>query len=251
MGTIDVKVHDAVAIVEICNPGRRNAWTRAMRADFVAALAGCADGTTPCDAVVITGGTEDAFCAGQDLDEAIEWKPDGAVDEMRELRHTYDAVRRCPKPVVAAVNGVAAGSGFQIALCSDSTVTHPGARLGQPEIRTGMSSAIGVRLLQMSVGFARMKDIILQGRLLYGHEAHAWGLINYLVPAESVLPTALEVARKLAAIPQASFASSKLGLALSFDADFDDAFAATADHQRRLHEQGVAQSLRTAQVSKR
>lgn len=244
MGTIDIEVRDAIAIVRITNRGRRNAWTRAMRATFTATLTESTEGTLRCDAVVVTGGSDEAFCAGQDLDEAAAWSPDDVVEQMQELRRTYDAVRRCPLPVIAAVNGVAAGSGFQIALCADSLVTHPEARLGQPEIRSGMSSAVGARLLQMTVGHARMKDMILRGRLLRGHEAHAWGLVNHLVPAESVLPTAIDVARHLATVPRASFASSKLGLAQSFDPELDRAFADTANYQRQLHEQGVTKHLR-------
>ncbi|WP_309131276.1 enoyl-CoA hydratase/isomerase family protein [Brevibacterium sp.] len=244
MGEVTVTVEDSIAIVSITNVGKRNAWTRAMRREFVRILADCGDGTVDCQGIVITGGAPEAFCAGQDLDDAVDWSETDIETEMAELKTTYDAVRFCPKPVVAAINAVAAGSGFQVALCSDSIVSHPDARMGQPEVRSGMASAVGARLLQMCVGYARMKEMILSGRLLFGHEAHNYGLVTHLVPSTAVVSTAKDTVRRFAAVPAESFAGSKIGLAESFDSEFLQAFADTVNNQKKLQVNSVAKSLR-------
>ena len=87
-------------------------------------------------AIVLTGAGDRAFCAGQDLEEAAALEI-GQIEPWLTAQHAmYQAVRDLDKPCVAAINGVAAGAGFQIALCADWRVIAPDTRIGQPEIRT-------------------------------------------------------------------------------------------------------------------
>src|SRR5690606_13575213 len=98
--------------------------------------------------IVFTGAGDRAFCAGQDLAETAEFDPDGVEAWLANFRAMYEAVLHVDKPVVAAVNGVAAGSGYQFTLLCDVRVAHPGVRMGQPEVKSGIPSITGMYLTE-------------------------------------------------------------------------------------------------------
>ena len=99
------------------------------------------------------------------------------------------------KPLVGALNGVAAGSAFQVALQTDVRVGHEGTRMGQPEINSGIPTVLGSWLMIDRLGLSRTIELTLTGRMMEGRECHDIGLIHYLVPADQVLAKAKEVAR--------------------------------------------------------
>ncbi|MGI5489947.1 enoyl-CoA hydratase/isomerase family protein [Microtetraspora malaysiensis] len=237
MKSIDIEGVDGIAVVTINNPRKLNAWDREMRKVLLEELLRLAEADRDeCRAIVITGAGDRAFCAGQDLDEAHGWNGEFADTWVTEIKHVYDAVRLNPKPVVAAVNGVAAGSGFQFALCCDLRVSHPQARLGQPEVRSGLASVTGTWLIEQSVGHSRMKDLVLSARLLSGQEAFEWGLVNRLVPAEDVLSAACRAANEMAALPPESFSLTKQAIADLARAGYEHAFDTAVEYQRKVYE---------------
>ncbi|MEN3361083.1 MAG: enoyl-CoA hydratase [Mycobacteriales bacterium] len=216
-----------VAVVTFNRPGRLNAWTERDRAALTRLLRALA-ADDQVRAVVLTGAGA-GWCAGQDLGETAGFdqrdpaRVEAWLDNCADL---YDAIRRLAKPTVAALNGVAAGSGFQVALLADVRVAHPGVGLGQPEVRHGIPSITGTWIIQQHLGLSRTTELVLTGRLLDGTEAHRLGLVHRLVPAGAVLPTALALARELAAQPPGAVAATKAwlreltepGLRAAFDA---------------------------------
>ena len=94
-------------------------------------------------AIILTGAGDRAFGAGQDLNETKTFDPDRAEQWMGEWERLYDRIRSLSKPIIAALNGVAAGSAFQVALLCDLRVGHTGVTMGQPEINSGIASRHG------------------------------------------------------------------------------------------------------------
>src|SRR6185312_8807922 len=191
---------DEIAIITLNRPERFNAWHSPMRTEVASAFRE-SNADPEIRAVVITGSGDDAFSAGQDLAETQQFDAERAVEWMGEWRAMYGAIREMDKPVVAALNGVAAGSAFQVALLCDIRVGHAGSNMGQPEINSGIPSTLGPWLMQDMLGHSRTIELTLTGRMMDGVECHALGLIHRLVPPDAVLTTAIEIARDLANKP--------------------------------------------------
>jgi enoyl-CoA hydratase/carnithine racemase len=185
-----------------------NAWTLQMREDVtetVRSFGADAD----IKAVVITGAGERAFCAGQDLNETAKFDADNVVPWLDSFKSLFDVILSAPKPVVAALNGVAAGSGYQLAMVCDYRIAHDGVRIGQPEVNSGIPSITGHFLTQYSLGHSRTADMMLSGRLLGADEAHRVGLVHSLVAPEDVLKAAMDRADDLAGRPKLAFQLTK------------------------------------------
>ncbi len=146
---------------------------------------------------VVVAGNDRAFAAGADISEF------GDQDAARRIsglfRTAFDAVAAIPRPVIAAVHGVALGGGLELALACDLRVVGDTARLGQPEILLGIiPGAGGTQRLARLVGPARAKELIWSGRQVRAEEALAIGLVHRVVPAAEVLDAALAWAAELA-----------------------------------------------------
>lgn len=144
-------------------------------------------------AIVVTGAGDKAFCAGADLKERQGMSPDDVRFQVGLYRSELGVLDTSPKPVVAALNGVAFGGGLEIALLCDLRVAAPHVELGLPETTLGIiPGAGGTQRLPRVVGEARAKEIILLGRKLSAAEALAWGLVNRVSPeGTSVLEDAI------------------------------------------------------------
>ncbi|MFJ2516278.1 enoyl-CoA hydratase/isomerase family protein [Streptomyces griseoviridis] len=224
-GTTEEALH--LAEVTLDRPDKLNAWTAAMRAELVAALteAGADD---RCRGVVLTGAGR-AFCAGQDLAETAAIDPDdhaAAEAWIDDFGLLFRTVRGLDKPVIAAVNGVAAGSGFQFALLADLRIGHAGVRMGQPEVLSGIPSITGIWAMRGILGRAKTTEFALTGRLVHGEEALRLGLLNRLVDADRVKEEALIEATRLAQLPPGAVALTKGRLRELDDAGLDEAIEA-------------------------
>ncbi|BCB75273.1 enoyl-CoA hydratase [Phytohabitans flavus] len=221
-----------VAVVTLNRPAKLNAWTQADRAALTRLLRALEadDGVR---AVVLTG-AGDGWCAGQDLAETAAFDPaDPAVarDWLDNCESLYDAVRSISKPTVAALNGVAAGSGFQVALLTDVRVAHAGVLMGQPEVRHGIPSITGTWVIREHLGLSRTSELVLSGRLMDAAEARDAGLVHHLVAAGDLMPTALRVARELSEQPRDAVARTKSWLRQLTEPGYRRAFeAARAEH---------------------
>jgi enoyl-CoA hydratase/carnithine racemase len=235
-----------VLVVRLNRPRNYNAWTAAMRDEITARLEE-AERRADIRAVVLTGTGEKAFCAGQDLAETERFLGAASVGLwLGNLRRFYDAIRAATKPLVGALNGLAAGSGFQVALMMDVVVAHPGVRMGQPEVNSGIPSIFGPWIMTQSLGRSRTVELAVSGRMMPAEECHRLGLIHHLVAPEAVLPTALETARDLAAKPPAAMRLTKSFLRRANEADYQRAWEWAAEGQAAAFESGEPQEVMRA-----
>jgi enoyl-CoA hydratase/carnithine racemase len=193
-----VERRDAVGLITLNKPHKLNAWDRPMRAAIVAALREF-DADPDIRAVVMTGAGERAFSAGQDFAEAHDFDEGRAEAWVREWETFYGAMRRLTKPIVIALNGVAAGSAFQVALLGDIRVGHDEVRMGQPEINAGIASITGPWIMKEMLGLSRTVELTLTGRMMGMEECHRIGLVHRVVPRGEVLARALDIGGELGA----------------------------------------------------
>jgi methylglutaconyl-CoA hydratase len=190
---ICVERRGGVAIWTIERPDRMNALSRsALLALGTLARDAAVNGSIR--AIVLTGSGDKAFCAGADLKERRTMTDDDVRAQLDLYRSELGLLDRLPKPVVAAINGVALGGGLELALACDLRVAAAHAELGLPETSLGIvPGAGGTQRLPRMVGEARAKEMILLARRLSAAEALEWGLVNRVTPAgRSVVDEAIE-----------------------------------------------------------
>ncbi|HMM75468.1 MAG TPA: enoyl-CoA hydratase/isomerase family protein [Gammaproteobacteria bacterium] len=193
-------------------------------------------------AVVLTGVGDRAFCAGQDLEEAAAFEIDDVDAWLTHQRAMLQALREFTKPAVAALNGVAAGAGFQIGLLCDLRVGYAELGIGQTEIRAGLASVIGSYLMTLHLGLSKNLELSLTGNLISGTQAQALGLINHLVPRAEVFTRALAAATELAARSPTAVRLTKERFRELTQAGFDAAIAAAIDAGRIAYASGEPQA---------
>jgi enoyl-CoA hydratase len=188
-----------VRVLTLDRPERRNALSSALQADLVEELLrSTEDGVR---AIVLTGNGR-AFCAGFDLKEIRELDERGERfrPPMNRLeRQVFEVVTETPVPVIAALNGAAVAGGFELALACDLRVAARGIPLGLPEAKIGMGANFGSVVLPKRIPTAVALEMLFTGEYVTSDDAERWGLINRLVDADEVLPTALALAEKIAA----------------------------------------------------
>jgi enoyl-CoA hydratase/carnithine racemase len=186
---VRLEVSDGVGTIRLDRP-KMNAISFAVQAELrdVAAEAGDREDVK---AVVVYGG-EKVFAAGNDVKEMADLSYADMVRMGASVQSAVTAVARIPKPVVAAVAGYALGGGCELALAADVRFAADNATLGQPEILLGIiPGAGGTQRLSRLVGPSKAKDIIFTGRFVKADEALAIGLVDRLVPAESLYDEAV------------------------------------------------------------
>jgi enoyl-CoA hydratase/carnithine racemase len=170
-------------------------------------------------AVVIYGG-ERVFAAGADVKEFAGQDHAYMMSDGVRLTNSLDALARIPKPVIAAVTGYALGGGCELALTADFRVSADNAKWGQPEILLGIiPGAGGTQRLPRLIGPAKAKDLVFTGRFVEADEALAIGLVDVVVAAEDVYPTALAMAAKFAKGPALALAAAKAAIDGGLDGD--------------------------------
>jgi enoyl-CoA hydratase/carnithine racemase len=244
------RTQGAVSVITLNRPEILNAWNRPMRDLLVQAL-DAAQSAPAIGAIVMTGAGDRAFGAGQDLNETKTFDPDRAEAWMEEWDRLYDRIRSLTKPLVMALNGLAAGSAFQVALLGDLRVGHAGVTMGQPEINAGIASVTGPWIMREMLGIARTIDLTLTGRMMDAAEAQAIGLINRLVAPEEVMPTALALAAELAAKPPVAMRLNKRRFREVTEAGFRECIAAGIRTQREAYGTGEPARMMAAFLAAR
>jgi 2-(1,2-epoxy-1,2-dihydrophenyl)acetyl-CoA isomerase len=226
---------DGLLTITLNRPDRLNAFTTEMLEVFNQVLQNAADDDSV-RAVLITGSGR-GFCAGQDLnDRAVA--PGGAPPDLGEsLEERYNpavrTMRTMPKPVVVAVNGVAAGAGANLALAGDLIYAARSARFIQSFAKIGLvPDSGGTYFLPRKIGTARALGLALLGDALTAEQAAAWGLIWDVVDDADLPATAADVASSLAAGPTAGFAKIKQAINSSLDNPLDAQLDLERDLQR-------------------
>ncbi len=202
---LDIR-QDGVAVVRIDRPEAKNALNGAVREQLAEHFRAVAR-NPQVRAIVLTGGKK-CFVAGADIREFAQ----ASAIEMY-LRHTellWEAISRCPKPVIAAVNGFALGGGCELAMHCDIIVAGASARFGQPEVKLGlMPGAGGTQRLIRAVGKFQAMRIALTGCLVSAQQALAMGMLSEVVEDEQTITRALELAAEIAALPPLAVAQIK------------------------------------------
>ena len=251
MSDVMVERDGDIAVVTLNRPARYNAWTSAMRDGLTTILVEL-DADESVRAVVMTGAGERAFCAGQDLAETQAFIDGGDVaDWLTRLRRCYDAFRGLGKPLVGAINGVAAGSGFQAVMMMDMAVGHAGVRMGQTEVDAGIPSIFGTWMMASRIGRARAAELALNARLMDGEECLSLGLLHHLVAPAQVMAKAMGCAAALAAKPPLAMRISKRALRELDEEAYQAAFLRAAEGQSQAFVSGEPQRAMAAFFAER
>ena len=223
---------DSVRVLTIDGEARMNVLSRALVAEL-AEQARSAAHDDSVRAVVLTGAGSRAFCAGANLKERRGWTDDDVRRWLVELHAGLRDVERCPKPWIAAVNGLALGGGCELALACDLRVLDPAAQMGLTEVRIGVIPGGGgtVRLSRI-VGLGRARDLILTGRRVEADEAMALGLANRISAAGHSVEAAVALAHEIAANAPISVAAAKASIEEAWDLPLD----AALDRERAHYE---------------
>src|SRR3954469_21168530 len=195
-----------VGLVRINRPDARNALNMEVRRQIVQALNEMTD-NGDIRAIVLTGNAK-SFAAGADIKEMAGV---GSIEMMQRGTHKlWRAIYACPKPVIAAVSGLALGGGCELAMTCDMIVAGESAKFGQPEVKIGIiPGGGGTQRLTRAVGKYKAMRYILTGDLISAQEAYAMGLVSELAPDADVEKRAIAMAQQLAELPPLALLHAK------------------------------------------
>lgn len=224
----------AVGVVRLNRPEKLNAFAGDMRDRIGDALEEL--GADPSVRVVIVTGSGRGFCAGADLDylrELVETGNDRDFEKLlRAGERVVTAIRGLDKPVLAAVNGPAAGGGANLALACDLRIMAESASIGQTFSRIGLHPDWGgTYLLPRLVGQSAALELMWSGRMVPADEALRLGMVNRVVPDDRLWPETLEWARRLAAAPPLAVGRIKRAVYASLDLNLDRMLAIELESQ--------------------
>jgi enoyl-CoA hydratase len=208
-----VERKDNLAIVRINRPKVLNALSRRTLEDLTAAMTELRD-DDGVRAVILTGAGEKAFVAGADISELQQLESITAQQTARFGQRVTRLIESLGKPVVAAVNGFALGGGCELAMACTIRIASEKAKFGQPEVKLGLIPGYGgTQRLARLVGCGKALEMILTGDPISAEEAYRIGLVNRVVPADSLMDEAEKMAREMAAAPLAV----RLGMEAVYD----------------------------------
>ena len=214
---ISVEVEEGVATILLQRPPM-NALCLQMQREIKQA-AEDVSGRADVGAVILYGGPK-VFAAGADIKEMAGMTYQDMLRASVGLQDAFTAVARIPQPTIAAVTGYALGGGCELTLCCDLRIAAEDAKLGQPEILLGIiPGAGGTQRLPRLVGVSRAKDLVLTGRQVDAAEALAIGLVNQVVSADEVYPSARDLAMRLARGPALALRAAKEAIDHGMDVD--------------------------------
>jgi 2-(1,2-epoxy-1,2-dihydrophenyl)acetyl-CoA isomerase len=215
---------DAVLTLTINRPEALNALNRETTQALRTAI-DAAGRDAELGAIILTGAGR-AFCAGADLKDVSARYEAGDSDLGADLRTNYTpmirAIRASPKPVIAALNGTAAGAGLSLALACDLRLAATGAQLIVVFVRVGLVPDAGsLFFLTRMLGLSKATELAITGDPLSADDAHRLGLVAAVVPPDQLMAAAMERARKLAAGPRQTYALIKRGMERAIQLDLE------------------------------
>lgn len=223
----------AIRILTLNRPEKRNALDTALTKALLEALRAM-DEDDDVRAVVLTGAGP-AFCAGADLAEFKDLADAKAAEARAELTmHLHLAFSKMVTPVVTAINGPAMGGGAGLALAGDLAVMAEGASLGYPETKHGIVAAIVMANLVRQVGRKSAFELVSLAEPIGAKRALELGMVNRVVAAKDVLPAALDLAQKLAAVSRPAMAQTKALFYEVCELPFEQALEKGRDANKRM-----------------
>src|SRR5262249_4761191 len=235
MSELLIEDQGAVRVLTMNRPEKRNALNMALSEALLEALR-AADFDNSVRSLVLTGAGR-AFCAGADLSEFKDLTPDNAAVVERRSELTMNLHRtfsQLTKRVVTAVNGAAMGGGAGLALAGDVALMSATATLGYPEVKHGIVAAVVMAGLVRNVGRKAAFELVAAGEPLDAARAHALGMVNRVTVPEQLMPEALALAQKLAAVAPDAMAATKQLFYRALDLPFEQALQAGRDVNKRM-----------------
>ena len=244
----------AVLTLTLNRPETLNALNRetthALRAEVETA------GRDPEVGAIVLTGSGRAFCAGADLKDVNARALAGDKDLGADLRTNYTplirAIRACPKPLIAALNGSAAGAGLSLALACDLRLAAAGVQLIVVFVRVGLVPDAGsLFFLTRMLGLSKATELAITGDPVSADEALRLGLVVAVVPPDQLMPAAMERAHRLAAGPRETYALIKRGMERALHLDLEQTLELESQLQARAAETPDAQEAIRAFLEKR
>ncbi len=223
---------DGIAYLTMNRPQVLNALNPRIREETADALADARQDPAV-GAAIITGAGERAFCAGMDLRDfsrRLQSEPVPPTEARRTILSLYHPIHLFDKPIIAAVNGLAFGGGFEIAMLCDIIVAADHATFALPEVKRGIIPGNGgTQRLPRLIGKNRALEMIMTGDPIDAHEAYRLGIVNRVVPAAELIPTAEAIARKILANAPVAVRVAKEAVRRGLDASLEEGLRIEAD----------------------
>lgn len=223
----------AVLLLTLDRPAARNALSDAMIAALIQAID--AAGRTPAVRAIVLAAQGTVFCSGHDLKEltARRTDPDGGAAYFREIMTRcaamMQAIVACPKPVIAAVEGMASAAGCQLVATCDLAVASDTAAFATPGVNIGLFCSTPMVALSRNVSRKHAMEMLLLGEALDATQAHTFGLVNRVVPAGHARAEAFQMAERIAAKSSVTVALGKQAFYSQLERPLADAYAETAE----------------------
>ncbi len=200
MSLILLERRDAIAIVRLNRPEKLNALSRAVLEDLSDAFRQL-ERQSDLRAVILTGSGEVAFCAGTDINELPQLNQNEAHAVSERGQAFCNQIENCPVPVIAAINGIAAGGGCELALACHLRIASTNAQFTLPETKLGMIPAYGgTQRLPREIGYGRALEMMFTGKVLSAEQAYQLGLINQVADPAGVLTAAESLAETISTL---------------------------------------------------
>lgn len=224
---LTVTRENSIGIIRLDRPSVLNALNSELTAEIVTALDEL-DSDEAVNVIIMTGG-ESVFAAGADIKEMSQaTQVDLMLDRRFEL---WDQICKTAKPIIAAVSGYCLGGGNELAMNCDIIIASESAIFGQPEVNVGiMPGAGGTQRLTRTVGKTKAMEMILTGKSISAEEAYRNGMVNKVVPVQSLMVEAKKMANEIAAKPPISIRAAKQAILRAHDTTLEIG----VEYERRL-----------------
>jgi len=193
-----VEQKDNIAVITINRPTKLNALNKSTIEELHEAFKGL-DANTNVKVIIITGSGEKAFVAGADISEFANFNESEGAELARNGQEIlFDFVQNLSTPVIAAINGFALGGGLELAMAAHFRVASENAKMGLPEVSLGVIPGYGgTQRLPQLVGKGKAMELIMTAGMISAEDAKEWGLVNYVVTQEELLPLCEKIASKI------------------------------------------------------
>jgi enoyl-CoA hydratase len=191
--TLLTSLDNGIFTITINRPDKLNAINKQVMTDLYTVM-NEVEGNAAIKAVILTGSGQKGFVAGADISEFTGLNSGEGMDLARRGQEVFFRIENCSKPVIAAVNGFALGGGCELAMACHFRIASENAKFGQPEVNLGLIPGYGgtQRLVQL-IGKGRALELLMTGGMIDATTALQYGLVNYVVPQEELLPKAISL----------------------------------------------------------
>ena len=213
---------DGILVLTINRPAKLNALNQATLTEIKQAITAVYTDETV-KGIIITGSGEKAFVAGADIAEFSGLDAEKGRALAQNGHDIFFLIERCPKPVIAAVNGFALGGGCELAMMCDFMIAAENAKFGQPEIKLGIiPGAGGTQRLPRAVGKSKAMDMALTARMMDAQEAERAGLVSRVVPTDKLMEEALGAALVICGMGRLAVMAAKESVNRAFESGLSD-----------------------------